>query len=132
MDLLMLQLPALSPRVVQFSQDRLPTLERAKEGVITSDVEFGDSGVGKSMSSQVQSSPISEDGGFINQSPIPRRFHLQEDLPDDLQNKTQGDTQMEAVFEKQQRDRQWLASQVTKQHQEEGQEIAEFEEQLRK
>ena len=51
MDLPMLQLPALSPRVVQFSQDRLPTLERAKEGVITLDVEFGDSGVGKSMSS---------------------------------------------------------------------------------
>ena len=132
MDLPMLQLPALSPRVVQFSQDRLPTLERAKEGVITSDVEFGDSGVGKSMSSQVQSSPISEDRGFIDQSPIPGRFHLQEDLQDDLQNKMQGDIQLQAVFEKQQRDRQWLASQVTKRHREEGQEIAEFEEQLRK
>jgi len=66
MDLLMLQLLVLSPRVVQFSQDRLPTLKRAKEGVITLDVKFGDSSVGKSMSSQVQSSLISEDKGFIN------------------------------------------------------------------
>ena len=44
----------------------------------------------------------------------------------------QEDIQIEAMFEKQQRERQWLASQVTKQHREEGQEIAEFEEQLRK
>jgi hypothetical protein len=47
----MLQLLALSPRVVQFSQDRLPILKRAKEGVITLDVEFRDSSVGKSISS---------------------------------------------------------------------------------
>jgi len=65
MDLPALQLPALSPKTVRFSQDELPRLER-QEGVITLDSGFGDSGIGKSMSSQVQSSPVSEDQGFIN------------------------------------------------------------------
>jgi hypothetical protein len=102
-------------------------LRTLQEGLIPLDDRFGDSGIGKSMSSQVQSSPVSEDGGFINQIPIPGR-HLQEEV----QDKMQDDIQIEAMFEKQQRERQWLASQVTKQHQEEGQEIAEFEEQLRK
>jgi hypothetical protein len=36
------------------------------------------------------------------------------------------------MFEQQQRERQWLASSITRQCQEEGQEIAEFEEALRK
>jgi superfamily II DNA helicase RecQ len=40
--------------------------------------------------------------------------------------------EIETVFERQQQERQWLASKVTRQCREEGQEIAEFEEQLRK
>ena len=40
--------------------------------------------------------------------------------------------QMQMTFEQQQRERQWLASNVTRQCREEGQEIAEFEEQLRR
>jgi len=92
----------------------LPTLQ---DGLVLDDI-FGDSGIGRSMSSQV-----SEDGGFIERSPIPGR-HLQEvqEIQDDI----------EGMFEKQQRERQWLASQVTKQHRVEGQEITEFEEQLRR
>jgi hypothetical protein len=59
-------LPALSPKMVQFSQVGLLRLKRAKEGVITLEVKFRDSGIRKSMSSQVQSSAVSEDKGFIN------------------------------------------------------------------
>jgi hypothetical protein len=66
MDSLGLQLPALSPKMVQFSQTGLPRLKRAKEGVITLEVGFRDSGIRKSMSSQVQCSVVSEDEGFIN------------------------------------------------------------------
>jgi hypothetical protein len=157
MDLRMLQLPGSSPivgcsqgpnvqssqegyvvqssregYVVPPSQEELPTLKGYKEGLISSDIGFGDSGIGKSMSSQVRgsmrqsttpnipSSPVSEDQGFINQSPIPGRFQVSEDEP------------MQAMFEKQQRERQWLVSKVTRQRREEGQEIAEFEEALRK
>ena len=129
MDLPALQLPALSPEIVRFSQEGLPRLERPEEGVVTSDVGFRDSGIGKSMSSQVQRSPVSEDGGFINQSPIPGR-HLQDEMqderPDELQDglldnlqdemqdgsqdKMQDNIQIEAMFEKQQRERQWLVS----------------------
>jgi hypothetical protein len=65
MDLLVLQLLALSPKTVQFSQDELPRLER-QEGVITLDSRFGDSSIRKSISSQVQSSLVSKDQGFIN------------------------------------------------------------------
>lgn len=36
------------------------------------------------------------------------------------------------MFEQQQRERQWLALSITKQHRQEGQEIAELEEALRK
>src|SRR5271168_3407527 len=67
-------------RVERCSQE-LPTLQ---EGVITLDVGFRDSGIGNSMSSQVQSSPVSEDGGFINQFPIPGR-HLQDGIQDETQ-----------------------------------------------
>lgn len=111
-------------RVEQCSQE-LGTLQ---EGLIPLEDRFRDSGIGKSMSSQVQSSAVSEDGGFINQSPIPRRFHLQEEMQEEMQE----DIQMQGIFEKQQRERQWLAKQVTKQHRKDRQEIAEFEEQLRK
>jgi hypothetical protein len=117
------QLTPILPAQDEHSQE----LRTLQEGLIPLDDRFGDSGIGKSMSSQVQSSLVSEDGGFINQIPIPGR-HLQEEV----QDKMQDDIQIEAMFKKQQRERQWLASQVTKQHQEEGQEIAEFEEQLRK
>jgi hypothetical protein len=40
--------------------------------------------------------------------------------------------EIETVFERQQQERQWLVSKVTRQCREEGQEIGEFEEQLRK
>ena len=113
-----------SSPTVEYSQE-LPTMQES----MALDGRFGDSGIGMSMSSQVQSSPISEDGGFINQSPIPGR-NLQEEVQE--MQEIQEDIQMEAMFEKQQRERQWLASQVTKEHRKEGQEIAEFEEQLRK
>jgi RecQ family ATP-dependent DNA helicase len=132
MDLPMSLLPASSPNIVRASQEGLPT-SRNNEGLISSDVRFGDSGIGKSMSSQVQestmpssppnmpSSPVSEDGGFMNQSPIPGRFQTSQD-----------NMEMQRIFEQQQRERQWLASIITRQCQEEGQEIVEFEEQLRK
>ena len=51
MDLLALQLLALSPKIVQFKQDELPRLKRRKEGVITLDIGFRDSSIRKSMSS---------------------------------------------------------------------------------
>jgi hypothetical protein len=51
MDLLALQLPRLSLEIVGFSQEGLPRLERRKEGVITSDIGFRDSGISKSISS---------------------------------------------------------------------------------
>src|SRR5277367_6555500 len=109
--------------VTQCSQE-LPTLQ---EDLVELDVGFGDSGIGRSMSSQVQgsitpnipSSPVSEDQGFMNHSPIPGRFQSQDD-------------ELQTMFEQQQRERQWLASNITKQNREEGQEIAEFEEALRK
>jgi hypothetical protein len=82
----------------------LPRLERRKEEVITSDIRFRDSGIEKSMSSQVQSSSVSEDGGFINQSLIPERYlqdemqderpnELQDELPDNLQDNLQDEMQ---------------------------------------
>ena len=57
---------------------------------------------------------------------------MQEEMQEEIQGEMQEDIQMQGMFEKQQRERQWLASQVTKQHRKEGQEISEFEEQLRK
>ena len=129
-DLPKLPLPTSSPSVVQASQE-LPTLRGNEEGLISSDVGFRDSGISKSMSSQgsipqstspkIPSSPVSEDQGFINQSPIPGRFQTSQD-----------EMEMQTMFEQQQRERQWLASNVTRQRREEGQEIAEFEEALRK
>jgi hypothetical protein len=93
-------LPVSSPNVVQASQG-LPTIGGNEEGLISSDVGFGDSSIGKSMSSQVQesivpssplnvlsspvskdqgpSSPVSEDQGFMNHSPIPGRFPTSQD-----------------------------------------------------
>lgn len=127
-----LQLPTSSPSVVQASQE-FPTLIGHREGLVTSDIRFGDSGIGKSMSSQVQgsitrrttpkipSSPVSEDQGFTNQSPIPSRFYSSQD-----------NDQMQTMFEQQQRERQWLVSNVVRQRRDEGQEIAEFEGALRK
>ena len=56
---------------------------------------------------------------------------MQDESQDRSQDKMQDGIQIEAMFEKQQRERQWLVSQVTKQHRKEGQEIAEFEKQLR-
>lgn len=71
--------------------------------------KIDDSSIGNSMSSQVQksrqsqesimqssppnigSSPVSEDRGFINYSPIPRRFQT-----------VQGEAEMQTAFEKQQ------------------------------
>jgi hypothetical protein len=118
--------------VCQRIMPKLPTLRDENE-LDTLDSGFGDSGIGKSMSSQVQestmpssplnmpSSPVSEDGGFINHSPIPSRFPTIQD-----------DIEMQTIFEQQQRERQWLASSITRQRREEGQEIAEFEEALRK
>ena len=105
--------------------------------MITSDIGFGDSGISKSISSQAQSSLVSKDGGFINQSPIPGQHlqnemqdempnELQNELPDNLQDnlqdemqdesqdrsqdKMQDSIQIEAMFKKQQRERQWLVS----------------------
>lgn len=110
----------------QCSQE-LPTMQ---EGMAL-DNRFGDSGIG--MSSQVQestmsssppnmpSSAVSEDRGFMNHSPIPGRFQTSQD-----------DIEMQTMFEQQQRERQWLASSITRQCRQEGQEIAEFEEALRK
>src|SRR5450432_4878580 len=128
-----LPLLASSPHVVRASQEWVPKIRRHEEGLISSDVGFGDSGIGKSMSSQVQesivpssppnvpSSPVSEDQGFMNHSPIPGRFQTSQD-----------DMEMQTMLEQQQRERQWLASSITRQCREEGQEIAEFEEALRK
>src|SRR5450432_3502659 len=128
-----LPLLASSPHVVRASQEGLPTIRGNEEGLISSDVGFRDSGIGKSMSSQVQesivpssppnvpSSPVSEDQGFMNHSPIPGRFQTSQD-----------DMEMQTMLEQQQRERQWLASSITRQCREEGQEIAEFEEALRK
>lgn len=76
MDSLASQLLVLSLNIARFSQDRLPTLGRPKEGVIISEVGFGDSGIRKSMSGKMQSSIVSEDKGFINQSLIPGRSDL--------------------------------------------------------
>ena len=70
----------------------LPTLQ---EGLVLDDI-FGDRGIGRSMSSRVQSSQVSEDGGFIEQSPIPGR-HLQEEVQEEVQE-MQDD--IEAMFEK--------------------------------
>ena len=130
MDLPKLPLPTSSPSVVQASQE-LPTLRGNEEGLISLNVGFRDSGISKSISSQgsipqstspkIPSSPVSEDQGFINQSPIPGRFQTSQD-----------EMEMQTMFEQQQRERQWLASNVTRQRREEGQEIAEFEEALRK
>jgi hypothetical protein len=100
---------AASPRVVQRSpgfsalsssivhpNTELPALKGSKG---ESESGFGDSGIGRSMSSpgsrastkpNIASSPVSEDQGFINQSPIPGRFQ------------TSKDKQMQVVFEKQQ------------------------------
>jgi hypothetical protein len=47
-----LPLLASSPNVIQASQG-LPTIGGNEEGLISSDIGFGDSGIGKSMSSQV-------------------------------------------------------------------------------
>lgn len=85
MDLLMLQLPTLSPKVVHFWPERLPKLKSNVGDVITSDAGFGDSGIGGSMSSQVQSSQVqsslaSQDQGFTNQSPIPRQISRHGDI----------------------------------------------------
>jgi len=52
MDLLGLQLLEWSPKMVHFSQEGLLRLER--EGSPTSNVEFGDSGISKSMSSTIK------------------------------------------------------------------------------
>ena len=105
----------------QYSQE-LPTLQ---EGLDPFDVGFEDSGIGKSSQVQgsIPSSP-SKDHGFIDQSPIPRRFQASQTSQDDMQ--------LETMFEQQQRERQWLASSITKQHRQEGQEIAELEEALQK
>ena len=120
-----LQLLASSPHNVNSNQE-LPTLERSRESL---EASFGDSGIGKSMSSQVggssQSTPknaasslASKDQGFINQSPISGRFQMSEDK------------QMETMFSQQQRERQWLVLNITRQNREAGEEIAEFEEAL--
>jgi hypothetical protein len=53
----------------------------------------------------VQSSLVSKDKGFINQILIPKQ-HLQEEV----QDKMQDNIQIKAMFKKQQRERQWLAS----------------------
>jgi len=115
--------------VTQCSQE-LPTLQ---EGLDPLDDEFADNSIGNSMSSQVHessqaqerimqssppnvpSSPASEDQGFIS------RFQTSQD-----------EIEMQALFEQQQRERQWLASSITKQRRQEGQEIIELEEALRK
>ena len=52
---------------------------------------------------------------IINQSRIPRRFQTSQTSQDDMQ--------LEAMFEQQQQERQWLASSITKQRRQEGQEI---------
>jgi len=57
---------------------------------------------------------------------------MQEAVLEEKAKDMQGDMEMQAMFDKQERERQWLALRVTKQHRQEGQEIAEFEEQLRK
>jgi superfamily II DNA helicase RecQ len=138
-DLPIAQLPACSTSIVCSGCKELPRLERSRECLIPSAVKFEDSGIGNSISSQAQesrqvqestmpssppiidSSPISEDNGFINHSPIPGRFQT-----------VQEEAEMQTMFEQQQRERQWLASRITKQRREEGQEIAEFEAALRK
>src|SRR5271167_1606607 len=98
-DLPKLPLPTSSPSVVQASQE-LPTLRGNEEGLISSDVGFRDSGISKSMSSQgsipqstspkIPSSPVSEDQGFINQSPIPGLFQTSQD-----------EMEMQTMFEQQ-------------------------------
>jgi len=52
MDLLGLQLLEWSPKMVHFSQEGLLRLER--EDSPTSNMEFGDSGISKSMSSTIK------------------------------------------------------------------------------
>lgn len=129
MDLPMLQLPTSSPPIVRTGQERLPVLREAEKGLAALEAGFGDSGIGNSMSSQLPetttpnrpSSPVSEDQGFTSQSPILGRLQRGEE-----------EVQMQTMFEQQQDERQWIASNVTKQRREEGQEIAEFEEQLKK
>jgi hypothetical protein len=102
--------------------------------IMTSNIRFDDSGIG--MSSQMQesmpsttpnipSSPVSEDQGFMEQSPIPGRFQTS-------QTSQTSQDDIETMFEQQQRERQWLASSITKQNRQEGQEIGELEEALRK
>jgi hypothetical protein len=51
MDLLVLQLLRLSLKIVGFSQEGLPRLERREEGVIILDIRFRDSSISKSISS---------------------------------------------------------------------------------
>jgi superfamily II DNA helicase RecQ len=127
-DLPMVQLPMSSSNVAPNSQEGLPELREVENRLATSDVRFEDSGIGNSMSSQADitmpdraSSPISEDQGFTRQSPITGRFSSMEER-----------VEMETRFEQHQRERQWLASGVVRQRRREGQEIAEFEEQLQK
>jgi hypothetical protein len=65
-----LPLPASSPYVVQASQEGLPTIRGNEEGLISSDVGFGDSGIGKSMSSQVQESIVLSSPPNVPSSPV--------------------------------------------------------------
>ena len=67
------------------------------------------------------SSLISKDQGFTRQFPITRWFSSIEER-----------VEIETRFEQHQQERQWLASGVVRQCRREGQEIAEFEEQLQK
>jgi hypothetical protein len=81
----------------------------------------------------VQSSLASQDQGFTNHSLISRRISRHRDIYDkDTKENMQEGIQIQAMFEKQQQERQWLATNMTKQHRKEGQEVAEFEEQLQR
>jgi len=115
-DSLIMQLPTSSSNVIHSSQEGLPVLQ--ENGLITSDSGFEDSGIGHGTSSQLPnviianraSSPISEDQGFTRRSPIPGRF----------QGVEVEEAEMEAQFEQQQREREWLASGVVRQRRQEG------------
>lgn len=127
-DLPMLQPAMSSTDVAHSSQERLAELREVENRSITSNSRFEDSGIGNSMSSQAEigiakkaSSPVSEDQGFSKQSPIPGRFQEEQE-----------EVEMQGRFEQRQQERQWLVSHVVKQRQSEGQEVAEFEEQLGK
>ena len=128
-DLPMLQLPMSGANIIHSSQEGLPELREVEGKLIISDARFEDSGIGNSMSSQADitiprraSSPVSEDQGFTRRSPIPGRF----------QEEDKEEIEMQTRFEQQQQERQWLVSNVVRQRQAEGQEVAEFEEQLGK